>query len=89
MSKMIYKKGNMYKIKEGMVDYKIVPDEEVAQHLESGWYLNPVECLKEPEGKSENREYLEIEAKALGVSFNSRTSDETLIERIEAVKAEG
>lgn len=32
------------------------------------------------------REALEAEAKALGVSFNSRTSDKTLSERIEAAR---
>lgn len=33
-----------------------------------------------------SRDALEVEAKALGVSFNARTSDETLIQRIAAAK---
>lgn len=43
-----------------------------------------------PEPVSEHvtlsRDALEVEAKALGVSFNARTSDETLIQRIAAAK---
>jgi hypothetical protein len=38
-------------------------------------------------GASAGRAALEVEAKALGVSFNARTSDATLTERIAAAKA--
>jgi hypothetical protein len=37
--------------------------------------------------KATSRDEMEVEAKALGVSFNARTSDETLTERIIEAKA--
>lgn len=46
MPKMLYKPGSMYKIREGLVDYKVFEDDDIKAALKGGWSDNPVECLK-------------------------------------------
>lgn len=53
---------------------------------DAGIVANIEPVVSEPEPVAPSRDALEAEAKALGVSFNARTSDETLSERIAAAK---
>ncbi len=79
--KMIYKPGKMLNLRGvGSVDYKTVEDDA---ELESGWYESPQEAVESKEvAKTSERIHLETKAKELGIGFNARTTDETLIERI-------
>lgn len=68
------------------------PDEPVEETVEiddSGEVQSPADGDDKDEGETVpvSRETLEAEAKRLGVPFNSRTTDETLNERIQAAQA--
>lgn len=68
-------------------DYIAVPDEERAEALiEEGWHSTLPGALDVHAEEPSDRALLETEAKRLGVSFNWKTSDEVLIERITAAK---
>jgi hypothetical protein len=75
--------------------YKAVADEAALKAArESGWSASLAEAVEDrreevrgTEGPTEERKALEEEAKGLKVSFNWKTDDETLVERILAAKA--
>lgn len=71
-------------------DYVAVPDEEAADRFIDQGYVTSLEAALAPEPKADEplsaRALLEAEAKRLGVSFNRKTSDETLEERITAAQ---
>lgn len=82
--KMIYKPGKMLELRGiGWVSYKTI---ECDAEIPSGWFDSPKEALAS-EGKTAEREHLEAKAKELGIGFNVRTTDETLIERINEFEA--
>lgn len=63
---------------------KVVPAPDEIQA--AGIVANIKPAVSEPEPVAPSRDELEAEAKALGVAFNARTSDETLSGRIAAAK---
>lgn len=92
--------GPHKKPRGGTYAYRGAADQaELDRLLKQGWFKSYEEavagkCASKPvdetadDTKPYSREELEAQAKELGVSFNSRTSDKKLAERIiEAIKA--
>lgn len=77
---MLYKPGKMLKTDNGLFDYIIVAEQEIAAHLKLGWRLNTLEHDDAPP----TREELEEKARELKIRFDGRTSDAKLAANIEA-----
>ncbi len=75
MSVMLYRPGSE-NVFGCLVEVKVFEEDEVSDALKAGWVDSPFDV------GSESRDELEAKAKELGVSFNARTSDETLKQRI-------
>lgn len=68
----------------------VANDDQAADRAAEGWFPSLTEALaseQDPDTMSD-RSLLEQAARELGVSFNSRTSDQVLIERITEKRAE-
>jgi len=90
---MLYKKdGTMLETNEGHYDYLIVDagiDGEIERELENGWRKTTIEADDIEFEGNVTREELEAKAKELNIGFNSKTSNETLTERINEALKEG
>lgn len=89
--KMLYKKGSMYQLREGSVDFKVFEADEIDTAIDDGWVLNPLDLFNVDvvEVDTDELAALKLKAKEVGVPFNARTSVDTLKARLaEAVKTE-
>lgn len=91
MSKMLYKKGTQYRLREGWVNHQVFEEDQIGKAISDGWVLNPLDLFNTEvkEEKGEERLSLEAKAKELGVSFNARTTDETIKARIAEAENQG
>jgi hypothetical protein len=82
---MLYKLGNHIEIEGVKYEYAIVSEEEVYDKLAEGWYLTTTEAKKVDSNDDGDitREELEFKAKELGIKFDGRMSDKTLLAKIE------
>jgi hypothetical protein len=74
---------------EAVVGVDVTHDEALQAVQENGDVIEVTDSSSDSVEfvKATSRDEMEVEAKALGVSFNARTSDETLTERIIEAKA--
>lgn len=86
---MLYKVGTMLETNSGVYDYIIVDagvEGEIESALKNGWHRTTQEAdadnLDSDLDGEVTRDELEQKAKELGISFNARTSDEVLLDRI-------
>ena len=82
---MLYKLGNHIEIEGVKYEYAIVSEEEVEEKLSEGWYLTTTEAKKVDSNDDGDvtREEIEFKAKELGIKFDGRMSDKTLLTKIE------
>lgn len=88
MNTMLYQSPGPKARPEGTYGWKVFDDADVEAALKAGWHRTPIEAIEAASGAIDEyaaptREEMEAKAKELGVSFNKRTSDETLLRRIE------
>lgn len=88
---MVYRVPGLHRASGGYTyDYRGVSDaDELSDALAAGWFRTIAEAIAgevadEVIAEAETRAALEVRAKALGVSFNWKTSDAALAERIAA-----
>ena len=95
---LVYKNGGPHQRPGGTFDYKrIVNDDQLAAALADGWFLTLVEAtqpaaidqseVSPDDDAPPTREELETKARELGLKFDGRTSDKTLLSKIEAALA--
>ena len=95
---LVYKDGGPHQRPGGTFDYKrIVNDDQLAAALADGWFLTLVEAtqpaavdlaeIASNDDAPPTREELETKARELGIKFDGRTSDKTLLSKIEAALA--
>ena len=92
---LVYRLPGAHRL-NGSQTYDYLPiqdDDALSAALDDGWILTLEEAVegrreavRGTEGPTEERAALEKEAKELGVSFNWKTSDDALLERIMAAK---
>lgn len=97
--RMVYKAGGPHEFNDGRFDYTIVDDEEaLSGALADGWCMTTADALKhkQPVGESPpepigtlddappTRAELEAKARELKITFDGRTSDTKLGEKIAA-----
>lgn len=93
---MIYKYpadevGNRVIIKGVEYSYRIIDAHEIDDYLEFGWLRTPAEALDgdvDVNDEPPTRGELEIKADELGISYDGRTSDAKLLERINGALSE-
>jgi len=89
MSTMLYKSGGKEKLHGVMVQTIVVKDEQVKEYLADGWLDSPqavaeTQSVKPAESAdAPTRAELEIKANELGIKFDGRTSDKTLLSKID------
>ena len=96
MSRMLYKHPGQHAIHGDMFDYIIVDESEVNTHIVHGWPLTTSEALNlnvidaeiDEDINTEDthpptRDEIEDKAFALGIKFNKRTTEKTLLRKIE------
>jgi GAF domain-containing protein len=84
---MLYRRGSMIITDSGMMDYIIVPDEDIAKHLQNGWSTSQIQAASQNIAQVATaiaRAALEEKAKSLNIKFDGRTSDAKLAANIEA-----
>lgn len=89
---MLYKLGTQMKW-EGVEYDTIIVDsesEEFTNMLDDGWFRTAGEAVADAEAKGDadldgdvTREEMEAKAKELGIRFNHKTTDESLLKKIE------
>jgi hypothetical protein len=80
MSTMLYKPGSELQW-EGKSYDTVIVEGDVTEHINSGWFANPLDCWAEPAAPDEaapTRSELEEKATELGVRFDGRTTDAKL-----------
>ena len=84
--KMLYKLGGSHKIDGAFYSYVIVDEDGYEAAIDDGWALTPADAALVPDEPGiddpPTRDEMEQQAKSLGIGFNKRTTDETLLERI-------
>ncbi len=96
MSRMLYKHPGQHALHGEMFDYIIVDELEVEEKIELGWSLTTTEALNldvieadiEEDINTEDthpptRDEIEDKAFALGIKFSKRTTEKTLLRKIE------
>lgn len=81
----VYRDKGEFQRNGGTYSYALVNNEsEMEEKLADGWYSTLPEAIDGRKRQTDipPRAQLEKDAESLGVKFNKRTSDETLIERI-------
>lgn len=95
---LVYKDGGPHQRPGGTFDYKrIVNEDQLTDALADGWFLTLVEATQPAaadlaevapnDDAPPTREELETKARELGIKFDGRTSDKTLLSKIEAALA--
>ena len=61
MTQMVYRQGDMSKWKGVGYDFEIIPEEDLQEYLDAGWFAHPDDLLKdvaepEPEPEPEVKE---------------------------------
>ncbi len=73
-----------HKSKDSVIEFPYSTDSNYIQRLVN---LKVIELLDEETGNNERLE-LEEKAKSLGISFNSKTKNETIIRKIQEIEAQ-
>ena len=58
MTQMVYRQGDMSKWKGVGYDFEIIPEEDLQEYLDAGWFAHPDELVKsspEPESVKRNK----------------------------------
>lgn len=79
---MLYKKGTELIWEGKSYDIKIVEEGKEEHFLKNGWYKH-VNDIPNDENTPPTREEMELKAKELGIQFDGRTADKTLLKKIE------
>ena len=79
---MLYKEGNTVKLDCGLFDTIIVDIDEVEAKIKEGWAKHPLECGVDTKSAPTRKE-MEAKAKELGISFNHKTTNESLLAKID------
>ena len=93
---MLYKHPGQHALHGDVFDYIIVDELEVEEKIESGWSLTTTEALNldvidadisedinTEDTHPPTRDEIEDKAFALGIKFGKRTTDKTLLRKIE------
>ena len=78
---MLYKPGSEFQW-EGKSYDTVIVEGDVTEHINSGWFANPLDCWVEPVSVADElaptRAELEEKATELGIKFDGRTTDAKL-----------
>ena len=91
---MLYKSPGPHEIHGGKFDYIIVDECDIGQAKADGWFLTTPEAKlaaelpAAPVDALPTRDEIEVKARELGIAFDGRTSNKTLLAKIdEALKS--
>lgn len=87
---MLYKHPGPHFIDDDYYDYVIVDEAiegECERHVEQGWFISHIEAKRvfnapKVDDSPPTRDELEVKGKELGLKFDGRTSDKTLLKMI-------
>lgn len=86
---MLYKIGTRLQWEGASYDTIIVDEDDIPEKLKEGWYRHPIEAKGANEAKGDadldgevTRAEMEIKAKELGIKFNHKTTDASLMAKI-------
>ena len=89
---MLYKLGTQMKWEGVEYDTIIVDEDDIEEKLNDGWFRTASEAVADAESKGDTdldgdvtRKEMEIKAKELGIKFNHKTTNESLMAKIEEV----
>lgn len=87
---MLYKLGTQMKWEGVEYDTIIVDEDDIEEKLNDGWFRTASEAVADAEAKGDanldgdvTREEMEAKAKELKVKFNHKTTDESLMAKID------
>ena len=86
---MLYKIGTQMEWEGVSYDTVIVDEDDIDEKLKDGWYRNPLEAKSANEAKGDadldgevTREEMETKARELGIKFNHKTTNASLMAKI-------
>ena len=87
---MLYKLGNQMQWEGVGYDTIVVDEDDIDEKLKEGWFRTAKECNAEAKAKGDadldgdvTREEMEAKAKELGIKFNHKTSNSSLMAKID------
>lgn len=87
---MLYKLGNQMQWEGVGYDTVVVDEDDIEEKLNDGWFRTASEAVADAEQKGDTdldgdvtRQEMEIKAKELGIKFNHKTSNESLMAKID------
>jgi len=87
---MLYKLGSEIKWEGIEYDTAIVDEDDIEEKLNDGWFRTAQEAVADAEAKGDadldgdvTRKEMEVKAKELGIKFNYKTTNESLMAKIE------
>lgn len=87
---MLYKLGTQMKWEGVEYDTIIVDEDDIEEKLNDGWFRTASEAVADAESKGDTdldgdvtRKEMEIKAKELGIKFNHKTTNESLMTKID------